>query len=62
MVDTSAHLAAREHAIALHRSQASPFDGLPDDLKRAFLTSDRLIRVKPTWIGGPLERDIFVEP
>ncbi len=47
VVDTSAHLAARECAIALHRSQSSPYDGLPDDLKRAFLTSEHLIRVNP---------------
>jgi LmbE family N-acetylglucosaminyl deacetylase len=62
IVDTSAHLAAREAAIALHRSQESPYDGLPDDLKRAFLTAEHLIRVTPSWAGGPLETDIFAEP
>jgi LmbE family N-acetylglucosaminyl deacetylase len=62
VVDTSTHLAAREAAIALHRSQSSPYDGLPDDLKRVFLTSEHLTRVSPAWPGGPLESDIFVEP
>ena len=37
VVDTSAHLTVREGVIALHRSQTSPYDGLPDGLKRAFL-------------------------
>lgn len=42
VIDTSAHLAARERAMREHRSQASPFDGLPEDLRRAFLTRDHL--------------------
>jgi hypothetical protein len=42
VLDTSAHLAARERAMAEHRSQTSPFDGLPEDLRRAFLTRDHL--------------------
>jgi LmbE family N-acetylglucosaminyl deacetylase len=41
-LDSSAHLPTRERAIARHRSQTSPFEGLPDDLRVAFLTRDYL--------------------
>ncbi|MEP9364069.1 PIG-L family deacetylase [Nocardioides sp. CN2-186] len=44
VLDTTAHLAVREQAIALHRTQTSPYDGLPDDLRRDFLTRDHLLR------------------
>lgn len=44
VLDTTAHLADRERAIALHASQTSPFEGLPDDLRRDFLTREHLIR------------------
>ena len=33
-IDTAAVLAVRERAIACHRSQASPFDGLSAELRR----------------------------
>ena len=59
VLDSSAHVAARQGVIALHRSQTSPFDGLPPDLTWAFLASDHLFRVSPAWGGGPVERDIF---
>lgn len=60
VIDTTRYLAAREKAIALHASQLSPFEGLPDDLRRAFLTSDHLRRVKPSWTqGSPRESGIF---
>ena len=42
-VDSAEHLATREAAIALHRSQTSPFEGLPPDLRRAFLTTEYLV-------------------
>jgi LmbE family N-acetylglucosaminyl deacetylase len=42
LVDTTEHLATREAAIALHRSQTSPFEGLPPDLRRDFLTTEHL--------------------
>jgi N-acetyl-1-D-myo-inositol-2-amino-2-deoxy-alpha-D-glucopyranoside deacetylase len=45
VLDTSALLDRREAAIAEHRSQTSPFDGLSPELRRAFLTSDHLARV-----------------
>jgi LmbE family N-acetylglucosaminyl deacetylase len=60
VIDTSDHLEAREKAIALHASQTSPFDVLPDALRREFLTVDHLQRVVPEWTGGPIETEIFV--
>ncbi|TFV65901.1 UNVERIFIED_ORG: PIG-L family deacetylase [Bacillus sp. AZ43] len=45
VLDTSAVLGLREAAIAEHRSQVSPFEGLSDALRRAFLTTDHLARV-----------------
>jgi LmbE family N-acetylglucosaminyl deacetylase len=59
VIDTSDYLPLRERAISAHASQASPFDGLPDDLRLDFLTVDRLRRIQPAWTGGPLEDDIF---
>ncbi len=47
MVDGSAVLELREAAMAEHRAQASPFDGLSDELRLAFLTADHLVRVAP---------------
>ena len=53
VVDVSAVLERREAAMAEHRSQASPFDGLSDELRRAFLTADHLVRVAvPACHGG----------
>ncbi|MGY1805291.1 PIG-L deacetylase family protein [Blastococcus sp. SYSU D00922] len=46
VVDTSDVLDRREAAIAEHRSQVSPFEGLSDGLRRAFLTADHLARVR----------------
>lgn len=43
VLDQQAHLPARERAIALHRSQVSPFEGLPDQLREAFLAHDHLV-------------------
>lgn len=44
VLETDAHLEARERAIALHASQTSPFEGLPADLRRDFLTREHLVR------------------
>ncbi|WP_243059393.1 PIG-L deacetylase family protein [Nocardioides sp. SR21] len=44
VIDTSAHLDARERAIAVHASQTSPFEGLPPELRRDFLTREHLVR------------------
>jgi LmbE family N-acetylglucosaminyl deacetylase len=45
VLETDEHLDTRERAIALHASQTSPFEGLPPDLRRDFLTREHLIRV-----------------
>lgn len=59
-VRTAEHLAARERAIAAHSSQVSPYDALPPDLRREFLTSEPLRRVVPAWEeGGPIETALF---
>ena len=47
VLDTASQLARREGAIAAHRTQRSPFEGLPADLRRAFLTRDHLRVVRP---------------
>jgi len=45
VVDTHTFLEQRREAIRAHRSQTSPFEGLPDDLAEEFLTQDHLIAV-----------------
>ncbi len=59
VLDTSPFLADRERATALHASQRSPYTGLPDDLRRDFLTAERLRRVQPPWTGGPVESTLL---
>ena len=59
VLDAAEHLPARERAIALHTSQTSPYDGLPADLYRAFLTDVHLRRVRPAWPGGPRETHLL---
>jgi LmbE family N-acetylglucosaminyl deacetylase len=49
----------REQASALHASQASPLDGMPEDLRSAFLERDHLIRLQPPWPGGARETSLF---
>ncbi|MET0997675.1 MAG: PIG-L family deacetylase [Marmoricola sp.] len=46
VLDQTVHLRAREHAIRAHHSQTSPFEGLPTDLRRAFLGRDHLQRAR----------------
>lgn len=58
ILDTRAHLAVREAAMAAHTSQASPYDDLPDDLRKAFLCTDHLKRVVPPWSGGEHESSL----
>jgi LmbE family N-acetylglucosaminyl deacetylase len=45
VLDAGAVLDRREAAMAEHRSQTSPFDGISEGLRRAFLTADHLVRV-----------------
>jgi N-acetyl-1-D-myo-inositol-2-amino-2-deoxy-alpha-D-glucopyranoside deacetylase len=59
VVDTEDLLALREAAIALHRSQTSPYEVMAPDLRRAFLGAERLTRVSPPWTGGDAEDDLF---
>ncbi len=58
VIPAAGHLPARERAIAVHRSQTSPFEGLPTDLRTAFLDTVHLQRVAPPWPGGPVETDL----
>jgi LmbE family N-acetylglucosaminyl deacetylase len=55
VIDAVEHLPVRETAIAAHASQTSPFEALPQQLRRAFLDTVHLRRVKPPWTGGALE-------
>jgi LmbE family N-acetylglucosaminyl deacetylase len=59
VVDTARHEELRWRAIRAHASQASPFEVMPPDLQRQFLAVDRLRRVRPPWMGGPLEQELF---
>ncbi len=59
VLDVRAHLQLRERAMALHASQTSPFEGLPEELRTAFLVTDHLRRVAPPWTGGPRETSLF---
>jgi len=59
IIDVGEHLAARERTIAVHASQTSPFNGLPADLRRAFLATDHARRVVPPWTGGAPETSLF---
>lgn len=59
IVDTSDLLERREQAMSLHRSQTSPYEVMPADLRREFLTSENLQRVRPVWNSSDIETDIF---
>lgn len=59
VIDTSDLLDRREAAIALHRSQTSPYEVMPRDLRDDFLTAERLRRVRPPWHGGDVELEVF---
>ena len=45
VVDVSDVLDRREAAMAEHRTQASPYDGLSPELRRAFLATDHFARI-----------------
>jgi LmbE family N-acetylglucosaminyl deacetylase len=60
LIATPEHLEMRERAIAAHHSQLSPYEGLPADLRREFLTEEPMRRVVPAWEeGGPIETALF---
>ncbi len=56
VLDVSKFRDHRVRAMAEHRSQQPPFDGMPAELAEEFLATDHLVRVQPPWPGGPLER------
>lgn len=56
-VDTARHYERRLEAIALHRSQVSPYEGLPDDLRRDFLTTEHLRLADGAPQGHPADPD-----
>jgi LmbE family N-acetylglucosaminyl deacetylase len=58
-IDTREHLEQRWAAMALHRSQASPFDGLPPELAEAFLATDHLRCVRPSRPPPAVTTDLF---
>lgn len=61
IIDTADLLERREAAIALHRSQTSPYEVMPAELRREFLVAERLKQVRPAWEPGrPIETEIFV--
>lgn len=59
VIDTTDVLERREAAMALHRSQTSPYEVMPEDLRRDFLTAERLQRIRPPWTGGAHDTSIF---
>jgi LmbE family N-acetylglucosaminyl deacetylase len=61
-IDTSRFLEQRWQAIALHASQRSPYDDLPDDLADAFLTAEHLVQLRPPIPEGDLIPDPFANP
>jgi N-acetyl-1-D-myo-inositol-2-amino-2-deoxy-alpha-D-glucopyranoside deacetylase len=57
VLDVTVVLDRREAAIAAHRSQVSPFDGLSDALRRQFLTVDHLARVALSGAHVPAQAE-----
>lgn len=58
-IDTSPWLAQRWEAIALHRSQRSPYEDLPEQLASEFLTTEHLRQLLPVPGGARAELDPF---
>ncbi len=50
-IDTTPYLARRLAANDVHASQHSPYDGLPDDLRDAFLTRENMILRRPRVVS-----------
>ena len=61
-IDTSRFLDKRWQAIALHASQRSPYDDLPQGLARPFLTAEHLVQLRPPIQKGELTQDPFAAP
>jgi len=58
-IDTADLLPLRERAIAAHASQTSPYEVMGPELRREFLTVERLRRIRPPWVAGPVETKLF---
>jgi LmbE family N-acetylglucosaminyl deacetylase len=59
IVDSASVYETRVAAIAEHRTQRSPFDGLSLELRHRFLAVDHYVRAVPPWEGGEIERSIL---
>lgn len=59
ILDATEHYERRWDAIRTHASQISPYDALPAELQRAFLTTDRLKRLRPPWTSETPEHELF---
>lgn len=57
VVDTAALLDRRWAAMRAHRSQVPPYEAMDAELQHAFLTTDRLRRLRPAWTGAEVEPD-----
>ena len=57
VVDVREHLDLRWKAIRTHASQSPPYDAMSPEVARAFLATDRFLRIEPPWTGGDLESD-----
>jgi N-acetyl-1-D-myo-inositol-2-amino-2-deoxy-alpha-D-glucopyranoside deacetylase len=62
IIDTSEFLDQRWQAIRLHASQIPPFDAMPEEMQRAFLTRECLLRLDPPPNGGPVATELFTTP
>lgn len=58
LIDVREHRAQLGLAMAAHASQHSPYDGLPEDLRDAFLDTARARRIVPDWDGTTRELTI----
>ena len=59
LIDVREHRAQLAIAMAEHASQDSPYDGLPDDLRDAFLDTARARCVLPAWDGCTREHTLL---
>lgn len=59
LIDVRVHRTQLTVAMAEHASQDSPYDGLPGDLRDAFLDTARTRRVVPAWNGRTHEHTLL---
>jgi len=58
LIDARAHREQLALAMTEHASQDSPYGGLPEDLRDAFLDTARARRVVPAWDGSTIEHSL----